>query len=109
MLVGHREKRMMQLLIAEWVQARAERVFLVGFVQRQRHRVVTMGGSSGLRHLIGRSALSVRQLHCHAGEVADAVMAADEKVDGVFIFWLSSCWGNLVEHVGPLSRTKGIG
>ena len=88
MLVGHRQQRMTKLLVIQRVQTRTHRLFFIGFVQWQRHRVVAMSTGRSLHHFFGLRALRVRQLDGHSGEVPDALMTANQQVNGVFGFRL---------------------
>lgn len=56
-------------------------------------------------NLSGRSALRVRQLYGHCSEVTNTFMAADEKIDRVFLLG-SSGFGTryLVQHQNLLSQ-----
>src|SRR5580693_2863627 len=106
MLVGHRQQCVPELLIVHHIQPRTYRLLFIGFVQWQRNRVVAMSAGRGLHDFFRLPALRVCQLNRDASEVTDALMTANQQVNGVFGFRLRREWGNLIQHVDLLSQER---
>ena len=53
-------------------------------MQGQRNRIVAVNRGSGLTDLVVACALGMCQFDCGRGEMADAQMAANQQIDGVF-------------------------
>jgi len=76
-------------------------------MQRQRNRIVTLNSGSSLPNFVRRCALGVRQFDRDCGEVADALMASDQKIDRIFGWFIGRTdRRDLVQHRASLSRKR---
>src|ERR1039458_1167143 len=95
---------MVQWFVRDSAQTRLQSLVLIGLMQWQRDAVIAMEAGSGLADFVRRSALGMRQLDGYAGEVTNALMTADQQIDGVFGFrFVGGERVNLVQHVTLLS------
>ncbi len=96
-LIAHGQQSTAHLLIGDCAQPGLQGPVFVCFVQGQRHAEVAVNASGGLARFLGRDALRVRQLHGDVGEMPDPLMAAHQKVNGIFRAGFGR-GGNLIQH-----------
>jgi DNA-directed RNA polymerase subunit M/transcription elongation factor TFIIS len=105
-LVVHRGQSVMHPLVGNLVEAGTQAVLFVGLVQRKRNRVVAIDCLGGTLNFLRRRGLRVRQLRGNAGEMTNALMAADKQLDRIVLGFSFRGGRNLVQHLISLSQAN---